>query len=103
MSDNNAKGLIAQAVYDDGRSFLASGGKFCRLSKDAGRGDLNTGEGGASREIVWCDRMRDSLILKNSLEAAEPKAEIGGFAAVKFREEELKVCHARKERKALLE
>jgi hypothetical protein len=86
MSDNDAKGLIAQAIYDDGRSFLASGGEFCGLSKDAGRGELNTGEGGASREIVWFDGMRDSLILKDSLKATEPKAEIRGFAAVKFRE-----------------
>ena len=101
MSDNNAKRLIAQTVDDDGCSLLAGGSKFCGLSKDVGRGELNTGEGGASRKVVCFDRMRDSLILKYSLETAEPKAEIGGFAAVKFREEEFKVCHGRKERKEL--
>ena len=96
MSDNNAKRLIAQTVDDDGCSLLAGGSKFCGLSKDVGRGELNTGEGGASRKVVCFDRMRDSLILKYSLETAEPKAEIGGLLPSNFGRKSLKSVMAGK-------
>jgi hypothetical protein len=76
---------------------LAGGGKHCGLSKDAGRGELHIGEGGASRAFICSNRMRDSFILKDSLVAAQPKAEIGCFAAVNFRKKEFKVCHGREE------
>jgi hypothetical protein len=95
MGDDNAKRFVAKAVNDDGGRFLAGRGIFSRFSKDSrrsgkGREELNTGEIGASGGIGWLDSMRDALILKHSLEATEPKAEIGILVAVKFRRRSLK-------------
>jgi hypothetical protein len=108
MGDDNAKRFVAKAVNDDGGSFLAGRGIFSRFSKDSrrsgkGREELNTGEIGASGGIGWLDSMRDALILKHSLEATEPKAEIGILVAVKFREEKFKVCHGWRECEELWE
>jgi hypothetical protein len=93
MGNDNAKRLVAKAVDYNGGCFLAGCGKCSRFSKDSGRRELNAGESGASGYIGGFDSMRDSLILKHSLEAAEPKAEIGILVAVKFRQEKFKVCH----------
>jgi hypothetical protein len=72
MRNNNSKGLIAQAVDDDGGGLLAGCGEFCRLSTGTGGGELNSGEGGTRREFLGLNCVRYALVLENSFEAAEP-------------------------------
>jgi hypothetical protein len=52
VRNNNSKGLIAQAIDDDGGGLLAGCGEFCRLGKGTGGGELNSCEGGTRREFL---------------------------------------------------
>jgi hypothetical protein len=72
VRNNKSKGFIAKAIDDDGGGLLAGYGKFCRLGKGAGGGELNSGERGTRREFLWLNCIRNALVLENSLEAAEP-------------------------------
>ena len=101
MRNNDSKGPIAQAVDDNGSGLLTGCGEFCRLGKGTGGRELNSGEGGTRNEFLGLNGIRNALVLDNSLDAAELKAEIGGFAAIEFREKEFKVCHGWKKRKEL--
>jgi hypothetical protein len=90
MSDNNAKRLIAQAIDVDG------GGKLLEINKNVGGGDLNHGEGRASREFFCFDRMRDFHILMGSLEAEEPKQKLEILLPSNFGRKSLKSVMAGK-------